>query len=148
MIKMKIDDTTMAGAISGLIGAFCGMIFGLVLKWLGFTDRTFHDFAQVFILSKVDPGALPFLIGTLAHLGVGGLNGAIFAHFIAATTRKNMIIKGAFLGVTMWLLFIGFGNYFRMMKFINMPPLSALIVWINSAVYGLTMSYTLSRLIG
>lgn len=144
---MKIEDTTLAGAIAGVIGAFCGLILGLILKWVGLTDRSFHDFAQVFILFKLEPGALGFLIGTLAHFGVGGLNGAIFAHFIKATTDKYLIIKGIFLGVTMWLVFIGLGNYFRMPVFINMPPLAALMTWINSAVYGLMMSFTLGRLV-
>lgn len=74
------------------------------------------------------------------------MNGAIFAHFIKATSQKYMIIKGFFLGITMWLIFIGLGNYFRMPVFINMPALSAFMVWINSGVYGLAMSFTLSRL--
>jgi hypothetical protein len=74
---LKIDDTTLAGAISGIIGAICGLTFGLILKGVGLVDRTFHDFAQVFILSKLEPGILSFFIGTLAHFGVGGLCGTI-----------------------------------------------------------------------
>jgi hypothetical protein len=143
---MTIKDTTLAGAVAGVIGAICGLTFGITLKWFGLTDRTFHDFAQVFILSKLEPGLFGFFIGALAHLGVGGMNGAIFAHFIEATSPKYLIIKGIFLGVTMWLIFIGLGNYFRLPMFCNMPPMSALITWLNSAVYGLTMSFTLSRL--
>lgn len=57
---------------------------------------------------------------------------------------ENIVLKGIFLGVTMWLLFIGWGNYFRMPVFSNMPTMAALMTWINSAVYGLMMSFTLN----
>jgi hypothetical protein len=144
---MKVEDTTLAGTIAGITGAICGLAVGLLLEWMGLTDRTFHEFAQVFILSKLRPGAFGFIIGSLAHFGVGGLNGAIFAHFTEATSRKYIVIKGVFLGVTMWLIFIGLGNYFRMPVFTNMPPMVALMTWVDSVVYGLTMSFTLSRLI-
>jgi hypothetical protein len=130
-----------------LIGAISGSILGLILQWLGLTDRTFHDLAQVFILAKVYPNALGYLIGTLAHFGVAGLNGAIFAHFVMATSKKYLVLKGMFIGVTMWLFFVGFGNFFRMPQFSNMPPLSALTIYICSATYGLTMSFTLRKLI-
>lgn len=143
---MEIRDTTLAGAISGLVGAICGSILGHLLQWLGLTDRTFHDLAQVFILAKAYPNALGYLIGTLAHFGVAGLNGTIFAHFVMATSRKYLLLKGTFLGVTMWLFFVGFGNFFRMPLFSNMPLLSALAIYICSATYGLTMSFTFKKL--
>ena len=116
---MVTEDTTLAGAIAGLVGAVAGSLLGIVLQWLGLTDRTFHDLAQVFILSRVHPGALGHLIGILAHFGVAGLFGAIFAHLIVTTTRKNIIVKGLFVGTTMWLLFVGFGNYFRMPRILQ-----------------------------
>lgn len=144
MSILKIEDTTLAGAVSGLVGAISGSILGYLFSWLGLTDRTFHDLAQVFILSKVYPNLLGFVIGTLAHFGVAGLNGVIFAHFIAITTGKHLLIKGIFQGATMWLFFIGVGNFFRMPEFSGMPPLVALIIWMCSAIYGLTMALTLN----
>jgi hypothetical protein len=143
---MEIKDTTLAGFVSGLVGAIIGLILSLVLKWLGLTDRVFHDLAQVLILFKLSPGILDLVIGTLAHLEIGGLSGAIFAHFISATSRNYIIIKGIIYGVTLWLLFLGLGNYFRMPVFCNMPPMAALLLWIGSAIYGLIMPFTLSKL--
>jgi hypothetical protein len=129
-----------------LAGAVAGSLLGIVLQWLGLTDRTFHDLAQVFILSRVHPGTLGFLVGILAHFGVAGLFGAIFAHFIVTTNRKYIIVKGLFVGATMWLLFVGLGNYFRLPVFSNMPPSSALAIWLCSAAYGLVMSWTANKL--
>lgn len=139
-------DITLAGVISGMAGSTVCLVLGLILRWLGLTNRTFDNLAQVFVLSKECPGVLAFFMGSVVHLGIGGALGVIFAYFIKATARKHMIIKGIFFGAMVFISFIGLGNYYRMALFTNMPPLASFLLWVASMIYGLTMSFTLSKL--
>ncbi len=139
-------DTTLAGIISGMAGSTCCLVLGLIFRWMGLTDRTFDNLAQVFILTKENTGALAFFMGSVVHLGIGGALGVIFAYFIRTTARKYIIIKGVFFGAMVFISFVGLGNYYRMALFTNMPPLASFLLWIASMIYGLTMSFTLSKL--
>lgn len=81
-------DTTLAGIISGMAGSTVCLVLGIILRWMGLTDRTFDNLAQVFILTKVNPGALAFFMGAVVHLGIGGALGVIFAYDV----RTNFVI--------------------------------------------------------
>ncbi len=139
-------DTTLAGIISGIAGSATCLVLGLVFRWIGMTDRTFDNLAQVFILSKECPGALAFIMGSVVHLGIGGALGVMFAYFIHATAQKYIMIKGIFFGAMVFVSFVGLGNYYRMALFTNMPPLASFLLWLASMIYGLVMSFTLYKL--
>lgn len=141
-------DTTLTGLISGMAGSTICLILGLIVRWAGLTDRTFDNLAQVFILSKENPGLLAFIMGSVVHLGIGGGCGVLFVHYISSTSQKYLIIKGISFGTMVFILFVGFGNYFRMPLFTNMLPLSSFLLWILSMIYGLILSYTYNKLNG
>ena len=144
---MENTDITISGMIAGLTGGIGIMPFGIAEKYIHLADRTFHDFSQALIMSKLHPGILGIMVGVLAHLGISMLGTIAFAHYIIATSKKNILIKGMFFGTSMWIILLGAGTFYKMPEFAVIPPRSALCMYFNSAVWGLFMSFILNKLL-
>ncbi|HYH02287.1 MAG TPA: hypothetical protein VEC37_04245 [Bacillota bacterium] len=85
------------------------------------------------------------LVGSIAHLIIGTFCGLLFTHYLKATTFQNILTKGAFFGAFLWVSFLGAGSVFRLPIFTHVPPLSALLIFLNSLIYGFVTAYVLSK---
>lgn len=136
-------DRLIAGAIAGLIAAFIQNIYGWITQAVGLTDRSFYQFAEIVLSSRIYPGTLGFITGLIAHLAVGVMLGIIFAYAIYLTSSHYIVLKGFGYGLITWFLLSGFGTIFRLPLFEDIPPGPALVTLIGALLYGFVLAYTL-----
>jgi riboflavin transporter FmnP len=139
-------DRLMAGAISGVTGAIVQILFELLSKTIGFTDRDFVDMAKMFIMYKRFPGIISNIIGVTAQLLIGAGLGIGFAYLIRKTSSRYYFIKGFGYGAIIWLIFATLGSVFKMPLFTVIPPNPALSLLFGALVYGFFTSFTLQFL--
>jgi hypothetical protein len=140
-----IDDTLVAGAFSGVVGALVQASYGLTIKFLGLTDRTFTDFAKVFFMYKNYQGFLAFLAGLIIHMAIGATLGVGFAYLIKFTSDKYYYIKGLGYGAFIWLLMGCGGTVFNIPLFKEIPPHVVLVTLGGALIYGIVISFALKK---
>lgn len=138
-----MKDRFVAGALAGIIGAIVQDIYAITIKSLGIIDRSYIDFASVMIMSESIDGILGFMVGLLAHVGVGVLFGLGFAYIIKKTSSNYLLFKGIIFGLSLWFLLLGYGTTFKLPMFKNLPPLNALTTFVGAVIYGVVTAYTL-----
>ncbi len=141
-----MEDRLTPGALAGLIGAFIQIILGLLIKGFRISPYVFTDYGEVLILGKQYIGSLAFFIGAVCHLLLGSVFGILFSFVIKYTTKRFYLFKGLGIGLTVWTIASGSGTYFKMPVFKELHPLQATVILIGSAIYGLTMAYSLKLL--
>jgi hypothetical protein len=134
-------DRFTAGLISGMSASLVQIIYGLIIKAIGLTDRTFTDFARIYIMYKTYHGVVPFLIGFFTQIILCALVGVGFAFLIEKTSSKYLYIKGLGTGAIIWLFFGMSGTMFRLPLFFKLPPIPALITFIGALIYGFFLAY-------
>jgi hypothetical protein len=139
-----MDDRFTTGLISGALASIVQIIYGLITKAIGLTDRTFTDFARIYIMYKDYHGVIPFLIGVFTQIILCALIGIVFAFLIEKTSSKYLYIKGLGAGSTFWLLFGMSGTMYRLPLFFELPPKPALVTFIGALIYGLLLAYFLN----
>lgn len=83
-------------------GIFILLCWGLPSKLLGLTDRTFYDWGMVLILYKPKYQFLDYTVGVLAHLGISGILGILFAGLIFLTSRRYLKFKGVIFEIVVY----------------------------------------------
>lgn len=133
----------MAGVISGMIGSLVQILYGFVTVGLKITDRTFEDFAKIFIMYHNQKGFLSFMVGFLAQIGLGGILGILFAYLIQKIYTDFYYFKGLGYGFVIWL-FLGIaGTVFRLPLFHEIPPGPALVTLVGALIYGWVNAFCL-----
>lgn len=144
---MKLaKDRFIAGGFSGAVAGIVQDIYGSVTKAIGLTDRTFDEFSETMLNSRVYTGTLGLIVGVLAHLAVSILLGIIFAYIIQQTSSRYHLLKGVGYGFIMWFLLSSLGTIFRLPLFEDIPPGPALTILVGAILYGLVLSYMLKVL--
>lgn len=141
-----MQDRLIAGAIAGSIGSFLQILYGLATKTIGLTDRTFTDFAKIFMMFKNYSGALAFITGFIVQILIGAILGIVFGYLIKITSNRYFFVKGLGLGAVFWLTFGVAGTVFELPLFKNIPPNAALVTLVGSLIYGWTTAYVLKYL--
>lgn len=139
-------DRFVAGGTAGAIAGLIQDVYGSSMKALGFTDRSFADFSEIILSSRVYTGLLGTIVGIVAHLAVGILLGIIFAYIIQLTSSRYIILKGFGYGLITWFLLSGFGTIYKLPLFSDIPPGPALTTLVGALLYGLTLAFTLKLL--
>lgn len=139
-----MKDRLVAGSLAGACGALIQELYAIILKTLGFSDRTFGDLAFILISQKGREEIL--LIEVIANAAIGLFFGTILAYIFMFTSSRYYLLKGIFYGVVLWLLLSGFGVVFDLPKFKGTPPDVSLIMLIGSIIYGTVTAYTLKLL--
>lgn len=139
-------DRLVAGAIAGAIAGIIQDIYGSAAKALKLTDRTFDEFSEVVLASRVYPGILGFIVGVLAHIAVATMLGIIFVYIIKITSSRYLFLKGAGFGFIAWFLLSGFGTIYKLPLFEDIPPGPALTTLGGAILYGLVLASMLKIL--
>ncbi|KNZ69426.1 hypothetical protein Tfer_1868 [Thermincola ferriacetica] len=138
-----MKDRLTAGALAGFIGATIQVIFDITMKMLKITDRTFIDFAKVFVMFKPFKGVTADIVGTIGHLGAGALFGVMLAYIIMLTSHRFYLFKGTGFGFVIWITVNGIGTAINLPLFKEIPPLSALATLAGALIWGLVTAYIL-----
>lgn len=96
------------GMVAGIIGAI-GIIVGIMIMSLiaGYDIWLGPRFIASIVLRESawfsgTMGTISIVVGTILHLIVGGIYGAIFAYLIPAMPRGFWIVAGIIFGVLTW----------------------------------------------
>lgn len=134
-------DRFAAGAISGMIGSFVQIMYGFITVGLNITDRSFEDFAKIFIMYRNYTGILAFLVGFIAQIVLGALLGIIFAYIIKKTSPDFYYFKGIGYGLFIWVSLGIIGTIYKLPLFHEIPPGPALVTLVGGIIYGWVTSF-------
>ncbi|MHB9095476.1 MAG: DUF6789 family protein [Eubacteriales bacterium] len=140
------NDRSVAGAISGAIGAVVQQFYAVVIRYMGISDKHFGDFAGIIVMYKKYEGFVAHIIQWSAHLAVGMLFGIIFAQIFRYMSSRYWWLKGIVYGLILWFLLTGVGTLFKMPMWTIISPRTALTLLIGSLIYGAATAYTLKVL--
>lgn len=137
------NDRSVAGAIAGLVAAFVQEMSAYVLKYLGFSNKSFIDYASVLVLFHRANSFMEHVVAWLGHFSVGIILGILFAQIFMITSSKYLFLKGIFYGFVLWFVLLGLGTVFRLPEFTAIPWNVAIGTFIGSIVWSLSVAYTL-----
>lgn len=137
------NDRSTAGAIAGLVGAFIQEMSAIVFKYLGFTDRSFIDYASVMIMFHTAHSFMEHVVAWTAHFAVGIMLGLLFVQVFMITSTKYLLLKGIFYGFILWFVLLGLGTVFRLPEFTAIPWNVAMSTFVGSIIWSLSVAYTL-----
>jgi hypothetical protein len=92
--KSKMQDRGSAGAVSGMAAAVIQIVYGFIVKGLGLTDRSFTEFAKVFLMYRNYSGIAAFIVGFITQVLIGAVLGMVFASFIEGISKRFYYLKG------------------------------------------------------
>jgi len=139
-------DRFVAGGIAGLIASVTCDIVGIIYKSLGWTDRTFNDYATIVLTNQIysEKGIFGLILSMISHAAVCIIFGVVFAHLIMFTTSNYLYLKGLGYSLIIWLLLNTFGTLLNLPLFKNMPLNVAYSTLSTALIYGFMISLTLS----
>lgn len=138
-------DRFVAGGIAGFIASVICDIVGILYKSLGWTDRTFNDYATIMLTYQVysKEGVFGLILSIISHSAVCIILGVIFAYIIMFTSSNYLYIKGLGYSLVIWLLLNSFGTILNLPLFRKMPLNAAYSTLSTALIYGLVISLTL-----
>lgn len=138
-------DRLVAGGIAGLVASITCDILGIIYKSLGWSDRTFNDYATIILTYQVYSHNEIFglIISMIGHAAVCIIFGVIFAYLIMFTSSNYLYIKGLGYSLIIWLLLNTFGTLLDLPLFRGMPINVAYSTLSTALLYGLITAFTL-----
>ena len=138
-------DRFVAGGIAGFVASIICDIVGVIYKSLGWTDRTFNDYATVVLTYQIysKEGIFGLILSIITHAAVCMIFGVIFAYIIMFTSSNYLYIKGLGYSLVIWLLLNTFGTILNLPLFRNMPLIAAYSTLSTALIYGFIISLTL-----
>ena len=138
-------DRFVAGGIAGFVASITCDIVGVIYKSLGWTDRTFNDYATVILTYQIysKEGIFGLILSIITHAAVCMIFGVIFAYIIMFTSSNYLYIKGLGYSLVIWLLLNTFGTILNLPLFRNMPLIAAYSTLSTALIYGFIISLTL-----
>ncbi|TGE32197.1 hypothetical protein [Desulfosporosinus sp. Sb-LF] len=138
-------DRFVAGGIAGLIASITCDIVGIIYKSLGWTDRTFNDYATIILTNQIysEKGIFGLILSMISHAAVCMIFGVIFAYIIMFTSSNYLYIKGLGYSLVIWLLLNTFGTLLNLPLFRKMPLNVAYATLSTALIYGFMTSLTL-----
>ncbi|KLU63749.1 hypothetical protein DEAC_c43170 [Desulfosporosinus acididurans] len=140
-----LKDRFIAGGIAGLVASVTCDIVGIIYKSLGWTDRTFNDYATIILTYQVysNEGFFGLILSIISHVAVCIILGVIFAYLIKFTSSNYLYIKGLGYSLVIWLLLNTFGTILNLPLFRKMPLNVAYATLSTALIYGLMVALTL-----
>lgn len=133
-----LHDPIMHGSLAGLSGGILETIYGVIVKSMQLTGKTFVDYGAVLVLGQLKPEG--FWIGTIAHLINATCWGIAFSFIMKFGRKKYYVVKGIGFGMFIWLLFTGLATYYHMPEFKVIENNDAFALLGGGSIYGLIMS--------
>jgi len=138
-------DRLVAGGIAGLAASVTCDIVGIIYKLIGWTDRTFNDYATMVLTYQVysKEGGFGLILSIISHVAVCMILGVIFAYLIMFTSSNYLYIKGLGYSLVIWLLLNTFGTLLNLPLFRKMPLNVAYATLSTALIYGFMVALTL-----
>jgi len=138
-------DRLVAGGIAGLLASITCDIVGVVYKSLGWTDRTFGDYATILLTYQVysDQGIFGLVMSMISHAAVCTIFGVIFAYILMFTSSNYLYLKGLGYSLVIWWVLNSFGSLLNLPLFRNAPLIVVYSTLSTALVYGLMVSFSL-----
>ena len=138
-------DRFVAGGIAGFVASVTCDLVGILYKSLGWTDRTFNDYATIILTNQVysKEGVLGLIISIISHAAVCMVLGVIFAYLIKFTSSNYLYLKGLGYSLVIWLVLNTFGTLLNLPLFRKMPLTVAYATLSTAIIYGLMAASTL-----
>jgi len=138
-------DRFVAGGIAGLVASITCDIVGVIYKSLGWTDRTFNDYATIVLTNEIysDQGFWGLILSIISHAAVCMIFGVVFAYLIMFTSSNYLYLKGLGYSLVIWLLLNAFGTILKLPLFENMPLNVAYLTLSTALIYGFMTALTL-----
>ena len=138
-------DRFVAGGIAGLVASITCDIIGVIYKSLGWTDRTFNDYATIVLTNEIysDQGFWGLILSIISHAAVCMIFGVVFAYLIIFTSSNYLYLKGLGYSLVIWLLLNAFGTILKLPLFLNMPLNAAYSTLSTALIYGFMTASTL-----
>ncbi|PKM38944.1 MAG: hypothetical protein CVV03_12725 [Firmicutes bacterium HGW-Firmicutes-8] len=137
------NDRSVAGAIAGLVGSIIQEMSTLIIKYLGFSDKSFIDYSSVMVMFHRPNNFMELVVAWTAHFAVGITLGLLFVQVFMITSAKYLFLKGIFYGFVLWFILLGLGTVFRLPEFTSLPWNVAMTTFIGSLVWSLSVAYIL-----
>jgi len=141
-----MKDTILCGSLSGMTGGLVQIVYSIILRARFGMQRIFMEFAKNAFMSRVFPGFLADIVGSVILLFFDAVIGILFLLYIRTFSSNHYYLKSLLYGAFIWTVLGMAGNSLRLSLFQNIPPLQALIVLIGAILYSLTTAFVLRRL--
>lgn len=133
-----IKDRFVAGGIAGFVASITCDFVGIMYKSLGWTDRTFNDYATIILTYEIysKKGIFGLILSMISHSAVCIIFGVAFAYLIKLTSSHYLYLKGLGYSLVMWLLLNAFGTILNIPLFRNIPLNVAYSTLSTALIYG------------
>ena len=141
------EDRLIAGGIAGIIGSIVNIVFGVIFKSLGWSDRAFFDNSTMLFGKEtyVDKGFFGFLMGVITEVAVCIIYAVIFAYLIKITSSRYLYVKGLGFGFVLWMLLSSLGTMYNIPLFDYVPLDAAYTTLFTALAYGFTIAWVLKE---
>lgn len=148
MPKWEREEVFLKGVSAGALGGAVRYAYSEVLQALGVVNYDTHAASMHVILREAPTDLAAGIFSAATTLIIGAFFGVLIAFaFRYALTPHRYLLKGALLGVFIWLLEFGLGGEaFRYPPglLVSLPDVGAILI--GQTLYGIAVAYFLKRL--
>ncbi|QHA00893.1 hypothetical protein [Dehalobacter restrictus] len=146
MLKIgRSEDTIIIGLLGGLIGTIAMDVSNLLIFKAGKTETLYgHIAGGLFVAPYRTKRRENFILGQLAHLGIGSLWGIPLVYTFKKTGKDHYLIKGAVISMLSLGTLIG-GQKVGFLKKFRLTRTYYSAIW-NHLLHGLVSSQTIVML--
>lgn len=143
-----MKDRTTEGFIAGVIGAFPEMVFTLTLYYVFNAIRfRYLDFASVIAFNHLPKGLFQIIVAEFGVFVFTGFLGVIFSHLIKTISSRNIILKGAFFGISIWFFVYAFITFFKVRPLFPIGFQTSILHMIGGVIWGITTAWTYRKFV-
>ncbi|ODA38801.1 hypothetical protein [Desulfosporosinus sp. BG] len=141
----RMKDTISIGLLGGLIGAVFMDISNLLIFKAGKTETLYGYIAGgLFVTPFRTKQRKNFILGELAHLGIGSIWGILLTYILKKTGKDHHLVKGSFISILSLGCLIC-GQKFGVVKKFRLTKTFYSAIW-NHIVYGLVSAQAIVSL--
>ncbi len=137
------NDRFILGFVSGLIAAIAMSILNIIIIYTTPAKNLYADFVGIMLFGTKPDSLAEIIIGSIAHIFLGGVIGAIFSYLILLISKDYLIIKATIFGALMFFILFSFGVIFKITGLEYSMLLTVVTKSIGSAFYGFVLGYSI-----
>lgn len=141
----KMKDSITIGLLGGLIGTIFMDMSNLLIFKAGKTEALYgHIAGGLFVAPYRTRSPKNFILGQMAHLGIGSIWGTILTYLLKKTGKDHHLLKGLFISIFTLGSLVG-GQKLGLLKKFGLTKTFYSAVW-NHIVYGLVSAQAIVML--
>jgi hypothetical protein len=144
---VKIKDIALGAFVSGIIAVILKDIFDFFYFLVDFPGvHPVYIAAGTFLSTDRIFSPIGIIIGYVAHLTVGGLLGFIFLKLLVVSNPQNILLKGIFYGLCVWLLLAGALLTLGISRYVPTDEYTKTMLLLDHLVYGSSLGYLIPKI--